>query len=80
MISCAKGGESVLYDSFRIWRELSLLENAVLLNRLTRSSIVRTVSVEVGDMEKNSVKNLLARIKGLIEQKSAVSVGNSHVF
>lgn len=28
-------------------------------------------------MEKNSVKNLLARIKGLIEQKSAVSVGNS---
>ena len=72
-----KRGKSVLYDSFRIWRELSLLENAVLLNRLTRSSIVRTVSVEVGDMEKNSVKNLLARIKGLIEQKSAVSVGNS---
>ena len=72
-----KRGKSVLYDSFRIWRELSLLENAVLLNRLTRSSIGRTVSVEVGDMEKNSVKNLLARIKGLIEQKSAVSVGNS---
>lgn len=72
-----KRGKSVLYDSFRIWRELSLLENAVLLNRLTRSSIVRTVSVEVGDMEKNSVKNLLARIKGLIEQKSAISTGNS---
>ena len=72
-----KRGKSVLYDSFRIWRELSLLENAVLLNRLTRSSIVRTVSVEVGDMEKNSVKGLLARIKNLIEQKSAISVGNS---
>lgn len=72
-----KRGKSVLYDSFRIWRELSLLENSVLLNRLTRSSIVRTVSVEVGDMEKNSVKSLLARIKNLIEQKSAISVGNS---
>lgn len=28
-------------------------------------------------MEKNSVKSLLARIKNLIEQKSAISVGNS---
>ncbi len=53
------------------------MENAVLLNRITKSSIVRTVSVEVGDMEKDDVRNLLQRIKQLVEQKSAINVNNS---
>lgn len=29
-------GKSLLYDSYKIWREKSLLENAALLNRITR--------------------------------------------
>jgi len=58
-----KRGQSILYNIFRVWRELSLLENSVMLNRITKSSIVRTVSVEVGDMEKSDVRNLLQRIK-----------------
>lgn len=70
-------GKSILYNSFKIWRELSLLENAVLLNRLTKSSIVRTVSVEVGDMEKSQVRNLMNRIKGMIEQKSSINTNAS---
>lgn len=70
-------GQSVLYNSFKIWRELSLLENSVMLNRLTRSSVVRTVNVEVGDMDKTGARNLLTRIKQMIEQKSALSVGSS---
>lgn len=72
-----KRGQSILYNVFRIWRELSLLENSVMLNRITRSSIIRTVSVEVGDMEKNDISNLLHRIKSMVEQKSSISVGNS---
>lgn len=72
-----KKGKSVLYDSFKIWRELSLLENAVILSRLTRSSIVRAISVEVGDMGKEGVRNLLGKIKSMVEQKSAISQGNS---
>ena len=72
-----KRGKSILYNSFKIWRELSLLENAVLLNRLTKSSIVRTVSVEVGDMEKSQVRNLMNRIKGMIEQKSSINANTS---
>lgn len=70
-------GQSILYNTFKIWRELSMLENAVLLNRLTKSSIVRTVSIEVGDMEKNDVRNLLQRVKQMVEQKSAINVGTS---
>lgn len=72
-----KRGQSILYNVFRLWRELSLLENSVMLNRITKSSIVRTVSVEVGDMEKGDVRALLARIKSMVEQKSAISVGST---
>ena len=72
-----KRGQSLLYNSFKVWRELSLLENSVLLNRLTKSSIVRTVNVEVGDMGKNEVQTLLRRIKSMVEQKSSYNLGTS---
>ena len=72
-----KRGKSQLYNSFKIWRELSLLENSVLLNRITKSSIVRMIQVEVGTMPKEKVQAYLAGIKKLIEQKSAIDTGNS---
>lgn len=73
-----KRGKSLLYDSYKIWREKSLLENAVLLNRITRSSVVRTVQVEVGDMSKTQVQRTLTRIKSLMEQKSSIETGSSY--
>ena len=72
-----KRGQSVLYNSFKVWRELSLLENSIMLNRLTKSSLIRLVQVEVGDMDKSQAHNLLARIKQMIEQKSAIQAGQS---
>lgn len=73
-----KRGQSILYNSFRIWRELSLLENSVLLNRITKSAITRLVQVEVGDMEKNDIRVLLQRIKSMVEQKSAINIGTTY--
>ena len=70
-------GKSLLYDNYKVWRERSLLENAALLNRITRSSIVRKVGVEVGDMPKEQVKQTLHRVKEMMEQKSAIKVGGS---
>lgn len=70
-------GKSLLYDSYKIWREKALLENAALLNRITRSSIVRKVGVEVGDMPKEQVQQTLRRVKEMMEQKGAINVGNS---
>ena len=70
-------GKSLLYDSYKIWREKALLENAALLNRITRSSIVRKVGVEVGDMPKEQVQQTLRRVKDMMEQKASVNVGNS---
>lgn len=70
-------GKSLLYDNYKVWREKALLENAALLNRLTRSSIVRKVGVEVGDMPKEQVQLTLRRVKDMMEQKSSINVGNS---
>jgi hypothetical protein len=72
-----KRGESLLYDSYKTWRELMLLENSVLLNRVTQSSIVRVIGVEVGDMPKENVQPHLMNIKHLIEQKAAFDVGRN---
>lgn len=66
-------GKSILYDLFKIYREISLLEDSILLNRVTRSALVRIIQVEVGDMGKAQVHQLLARVKSLFEQKSALS-------
>lgn len=70
-------GKSLLYDSYKIWREKALLENAALLNRITRSSVVRKVAVEVGDMPKEQVQQTLRRVKDMMEQKSSFNVGKS---
>lgn len=72
-----KRGQSLLYNVFKIWRELSLLENSILLNRVTKSSIVRFIAVEVGDMPKEKVAPQLQYIKTLIEQKAAINTGES---
>lgn len=72
-----KRGQSLLYDSYKTWRELMLLENSVLLNRVTQSSIVRVIGVEVGDMPKENVQPHLMNVKQLIEQKAAFKVGST---
>ena len=72
-----KRGKSMLIDAYKIWREKSLLENSILLNRITKSSIVRNIQVEVGDMPKTQVQATLRRVKELFEQKSAYNVGEA---
>ena len=72
-----KRGQSLLYNVFKIWRELSLLENSLILNRLTKSAIVRIIGIEIGDMPKNNVPQYLMRVKQLFEQKVALNKDNS---
>jgi hypothetical protein len=72
-----KRGQSELSSVFKIWRQLTLLENSALLNRITKSSVVRMISVEVGDMPKEQVGAHLQSIKSLMEQKTAIKTGES---
>ena len=71
-----KRGQSLLYSSFKAWREMMLLQNALLLNRITKSSVIRIVGVEVGNMPKENVGPHLMSIKSLMEQKSTLDTGN----
>lgn len=68
-----KRGQSILYNTFKIWRQLSLLQNSILLNRLTKSSIVRLLQVEVGDMPKEQIAPYIMQLKNKIEQKSSIN-------
>lgn len=70
-------GKSMLYDSYKTWREKQLLEASILLNRVTRSSIIRKVAVEVGDMSKEQAQQTLKRVKELFEQKTAINKDKS---
>jgi len=70
-------GKSMLYDSYKVWREKTLLESAILLTRITRSSLIQKVQVEVGDMSKEKAHNTLRNIKQLFEQKTTVDPNSS---
>ena len=71
-------GKSMLYDSYKIWREKTLLEDVILLNRVTKSSIIRLIQVEVGNMGKVQSRNVVKQVKSLFEQKSAINTDKSY--
>lgn len=70
-------GTPLFYNAFKVWRELLLLKNSVLLNRVTRSSLVRAIQVEIGDMPKEQVQPHLQGVKRLFEQSQSIVAGNS---
>lgn len=72
-----KRGQPLFYNAFKVWRELLLLKNSVLLNRVTRSSLVRAVQIEVGDMPKEQIQPHLQGIKRLFEQSQSIIAGTS---
>lgn len=65
-----KRGKSILHDIYKVYKEISLMEDSLLLNRVTKSSLIRILQIEVGDMPKSQARETLKRIKQLIEQKN----------
>lgn len=72
-----RSGQSVFYNLFKIWRELSLLETSLILNRLTKSGVTRVIQVETGNTAKEETSQILQSVKQLIEQKAAFNPGSS---
>ena len=59
---------------------MNLLEMSALLNRLTKSSIVRILNVDVGDMPKEQVQAFMQRLKekmGHLDDATMTSVNNA---
>lgn len=72
-----RSGRSIFYPLFRIWREISLLENSLMLSRITKSSITRVIQVEVGNIAKEETAQVLQSVKQMIEQKAALNPGSN---
>ena len=72
-----RSGRSFFYSAFRVWRIISLLQNSLILNRLTKSSIVRIVQMDTGNIAKEEIQPVLQALKEKIEQKTAINPGQS---
>lgn len=68
-----KRGKSILHDIYKIYQEVKLMEDSILLNRVTRSSIIRLLQVEVGDSTKSQITNIMKRLKQMIEQRTMMN-------
>ena len=71
-----KTGKSILADAYEPAQTVKLLEDSLLLSRLTKSALIRLLQIEVGDMPKPEVESLLRRVKNMIEQKIALNKNN----
>ena len=74
-----KTGKSVLADAYQPSQTVKLLEDSLMLSRVTKSALVRILQIEVGNMPKAEVEALLRRIKNMIEQKMALNKQNGVV-
>lgn len=62
-------GQSVLKPIFRVYRQLSMLEDAVIIYRIVRAPERRVFYIDVGNMNQQQVKRYLESIKNEIRQK-----------
>ena len=71
-----KQGRSMIQDVFSTNKDLQLLEYSIMLNRVSRSSVLRVAQVEVGSMPKSNVQMALRKIKQIIENKVTMNVSD----
>ena len=69
-----KSGKSILADAYDASQTVRLLEDSLVLSRLTKSAVIRILQIEVGNMPKSNTEELLRRYKNHIEQKLAMNV------
>jgi hypothetical protein len=62
-------GQSVLRPIYRVYRQLSMIEDSVIIYRIVRAPERRVFYVDVGNMPAQRVKQYLEQIKNEIRQK-----------
>lgn len=68
-----KVGKSILEDAYSASRQIQLLKDSLMLNRLTKSALVRIIQIQVGDSPEPEVKRKVQRFKAMLEQKMSVN-------
>ena len=67
-------GQSYLDNSIVAWQVLSALEDILMLTRMTRSTLYRIFSVEVGSKGDTETKRLLNELKNRIKSDETINV------
>lgn len=68
-------GASVLRPIYRVYRQLSMIEDAVIIYRIVRAPERRVFYVDTGNMPPQRVKQYLEQIKNEIRQKRSPNTG-----
>lgn len=68
-------GSSVLRPIYRVYRQLSMIEDAVIIYRIVRAPERRVFYVDTGNMPPQRVKQYLEQIKNEIRQKRSPNTG-----
>lgn len=70
-------GQSVLRPIFRVYRQMSMIEDAVIIYRIVRAPERRVFYVDVGNMPPQRVKQYLEQVKNEIRQKRVPGMSNN---
>ena len=72
-------GSSVLESARRIWRQLILIEDAMLVYRVIRAPERRVFYIDVGNVPPEDVPNYLEQAKTSLKRNQVVSKGSGNV-
>lgn len=68
-------GESILARVYRIWKQLQLLEDAIIIYRIVRAPERRAFFIDIGKMPAHKAEAYIERIKNKMYQKQVIKDG-----
>lgn len=68
-------GRSILEDVYRVWRQLQLLEDSVVIYRIVRAPERRVFYIDIGGMAGSKAEAYLEKVKNKIKQKQVMRDG-----
>lgn len=70
-------GQSILRPIFRVYRQMAMIEDAVIIYRIVRAPERRVFYVDVGNMPAQRVKQYLEQVKNELRQKRVPGMTNN---
>lgn len=72
-------GESILEKVYRIWKQLILLEDAVVIYRIVRAPERRAFYVDIGKMPAHKAEAYVEKVKTRMSQRQIMNRGNGQL-
>jgi len=68
-------GESILEKVYRVWKQLQLLEDAVVIYRIVRAPERRVFYIDIGKMPAHKAETYIEKVKNKMRQRQVVTNG-----